>query len=428
MQFRAVKGMNDILPPDVARWHRLETEFTRAARLHGYEEVRTPLLEVTQLFKRTVGEATDIVQKEMYTFERGSESFSLRPEGTASAARAYVQHSVQAREPVTRWYYLGPMFRAERPQRGRYRQFFQAGCEVYGDPGPACDAEMIDMLYALFVRLGIGPLEVRINSLGDAASRARYRDTLVEFLRPLASSLSETSRQRFETNPLRVLDSKAPQDMEIVANAPSVLEVLGAEDSAHFEELSRYLDALGVPYTVDPGLVRGLDYYTRTLFEIRSDAGGLGAQNTLVGGGRYDDMVRSFGGPQVPAIGFAMGLERILLAMGEEPVPPVPHCFIAPIGERATAVALTLARDVRALGQRAEVDGRGKSVKSMMRRADGSGARFSVVLGETEVSDGQVVIKDLRDRERPAETVALGGAAERIAARLAEASRREESA
>jgi histidyl-tRNA synthetase len=240
----------------------------------------------------------------------------------------------------------------------------------------------------------------------------------VEFLRPLEGSLSETSRQRFETNPLRVLDSKAPQDIEIVANAPSVLDVLGPEDIAHFEALKRHLDALGVTYTVDAGLVRGLDYYTRTLFEIRSDAGELGAQNTLVGGGRYDGMVRSLGGPPVPAIGFAMGLERILLAMSDATPAVTPSCFIAPIGERATAVGLSLARDVRSRGQRAELDGRGNSVKSMMRRADAAGARLCIVLGDAEVATAEVVIKDLRDREMAPEAVSVSEAAARVAERL----------
>jgi histidyl-tRNA synthetase len=409
MQFRAVKGMNDILPGEVERWQRLEQAFRRAAELCGYAELRTPLVEPTDLFVRSIGETTDVVEKEMYSFEHHRERLTLRPEGTASAARAYVEHKVYSVEPVTRWYYLGAMFRAERPQRGRYRQFYQAGCEVFGDPGPTCDAEMIDMLVELFRSLGIEGLEVCVNSLGGPGARERYREALLEYLRPRAAQLSEHARARLEVNPLRVLDSKEPCDRDAVASAPAMLDLLESDDRAHWDGLKAGLDALGTRYCVDPGLVRGLDYYTRTLFEIKSASGELGAQNTLAGGGRYDGMVEGLGGPAVPALGFAMGLERILLAMPQAEQRTPAFVFVAPIGERAVAAALELARDVRRQGFRAEVDGRGNSLKSMLRRADAQGARLVIVLGDAELERGVVQMKDLAEhsqQELPREAAA----------------------
>jgi histidyl-tRNA synthetase len=395
MQYRAAKGMNDILPDEVRRWQHLEGAFRRAVELHGYAEVRTPLLEPTELFVRSVGETTDIVQKEMFTFDHHGDSLTLRPEGTASAARAYVEHTVHTREPVTRWYYLGPMFRAERPQRGRYRQFYQAGCEIFGDAGPASDAEMIDMLYRLFQGLGILDLQVLVNSLGSQGTRERYRQTLREHLLPRAGELSEASRRRLDDNALRILDSKNPKDQELVLGAPPISDLLDDADRAHWDSLRKHLDVLQVPYRAEPRLVRGLDYYTRTLFEIQSGSGELGAQNALVGGGRYDAMVGDLGGPAVPAIGFAIGLERVLLAMGETPAARAEACFIAPIGNRAVVEALLLARELRARGIPVDVDSRGNSLKSMLRRANSLGATLCVLLGDLEIDRGVVKVKDL---------------------------------
>lgn len=397
MQYRAAKGMNDILPDEVARWRHFENAFGRVMELYGFAEVRTPFLEPTELFVRSVGETTDIVQKEMFTFQHHGDSLTLRPEGTASAARAYVEHSVHAREPVTRWYYVGPMFRAERPQRGRYRQFFQAGCEVFGDKGPAVDAELIAMLHGLFSELEIEGLEVAINSLGGPGTRERYRDALKEYLAPKAAELSETSQRRLADNPLRILDSKSSVDQDLVREAPSILELLDDADCAHWNELRAALDCLGIPYVVEPHLVRGLDYYTRTLFEVRATAGNLGAQNTLVGGGRYDAMVKDLGGPDVPAFGFAIGIDRVLLAMKTAPIAGARLCFIAPIGVRALREALVIARDLRRDGVRAEVDGRGASLKSMLRRADSLAATVCVVLGDSELDKGVVQLKDLAE-------------------------------
>lgn len=398
MQFRAVKGMNDILPGEVERWQRLEQAFRRTVELHGYAEVRTPVLEALELFVRSTGQTSEIVEKQMFEFERGGERLALRPEGTPGAARAFIASSGHVQRPVTRWYYIGPMFRAEQPQRGRYRQFHQAGCEVYGDPGPIVDAEMIAMLADLLREIGIPAFEICLNSLGGSASRARYREALVSYLEPKKSELSEHAQRRLADNPLRILDSKDPRDRQAVQGAPNILDVLEPEDRAHFDGLRRALDALGVEYKVDPALVRGLDYYTRTLFEFTASVGEIGSQNALLGGGRYDGMLSELGGPPLPAIGFAMGLERVLLAMGETPPLPRDTCFVAPIGEKAVLEGLRLARELRGAGITVELDGRGGSLKSLLRRADALGARFCLVLGDSELERGVVQVKELRER------------------------------
>jgi histidyl-tRNA synthetase len=402
--------MLDILPDELVRFKRLERAFRRTVELCGYSELRTPVLEHTELFVRSIGETTDVVEKEMFTFERSDESLTLRPEGTAGAARAYVTHSVHAKEPVSRFYYLGPMFRAEQPQRGRYRQFYQAGCELYGDPGPIADAEMIDMLYGLFSELGVDGLEFGINSIGGSESRDRFRAALLDYLRPQASRLSEHAQLRLESNPLRVLDSKDPRDQEVCRSAPSILELLTDEDRAHWQGLCLALEALGTPYRSDHTLVRGLDYYTRTVFELRATSGELGSQNTLCAGGRYDHMIQDLGGPNVPAIGFAVGLERTLLAMREASSEATPFCVFLPLGEPAARPALVMAREVRKLGARAEVDGRPASLKSKLRRANSLGARFAIVVGDAELASGVVQLKDLlahSQEELPQTTAAV---------------------
>ena len=398
MTLRAVKGMNDILPDEIGRWHALEAVLRRTFELAGYREIRTPVVEPTELFVRSIGEATEIVEKQMFILKREDESLALRPEGTAGVARAYVASSLHAREPVSRLYYLGPMFRAERPQRGRYRQFWQAGVEIYGDPGPGCDAELIDLLVRMLSELGVQNLKVLVNSLGGGDTRARYREALGTFLRPKAAELSEHARRRLDDNPLRILDSKNPQDQAAVAGAPSILELLTPEDRAHFDGVTQALTALGTPFEVTPGLVRGLDYYTRTLFEIQTSGAEIGSQNALLGGGRYDAMVKELGGPDVPAIGFALGLERVLLALPPTTPATSARCFIAPLGERARVESLVLARELRAAGIAAEADTRGGSLKSLLRRADGLGARLCCVLGDNEIERGIVMLKDLAAR------------------------------
>lgn len=387
--------MHDILPDEIGRWHRLEAAFRSMAARHGYQEVRTPICEPTALFVRSIGEATDVVEKEMYSFKRHDDELTMRPEGTAGAARAYLEHTVYAREAVARWYYLGPMFRGERPARGRQRQFHQAGCEIYGDAGPLSDAEMIDMLVGFLRELKVGEIEVLVNSLGSGDTRARYRDALVAHLTPKKAELSEDSQRRLDKNPLRILDSKNPRDQELCADAPTVLEVLSPDDLAHFDGLRRNLDALGTPYRVDPRLVRGLDYYTRTLFEIRGAGGELGAQNALGGGGRYDGMIGELGGPSTPAIGFALGLERLLLAMGPDESPAAPLAYVVPLGDAAATSALPLARELRVLGVPVIVDGRGGKLKAMMARAEQRGATIALLLGDGEIERGVVAVKTM---------------------------------
>ena len=392
---KAVKGMNDILPVDIGRWHAVEGAFARSMQRLGYREIRTPYVEPTPLFVRAIGETTDVVEKEMYSFRHHDEPLTLRPEGTAGAVRAYVEHGVHNTEPVTRWYYHGPMFRAERPQRGRYRQFYQLGAECIGDAGPGCDAEMIDALVGFLQDIGIEKPDVFLNSIGSGDTRARYKEALTAALSPMKDKLSADSQRRLTTNPLRILDSKHPADAEAIATAPTILDFLSDADRAHWDELRRQLDALGTPYQVDPKLVRGLDYYTRTLFEIKGAYDKLGAGSTLLGGGRYDGMVKDLGGPEVPAIGFAAGLERLLIASTLEVSASVVDVFVAPLGEGTQAPALVLARDIRRAGLRCEVDTRKASMKAQLRRANALGARVCLILGDREVNEGVVEMKDL---------------------------------
>ena len=417
--------MNDVLPDEVGRWQRVERAYARTMSLHGFREVRTPYVEPTGLFVRAIGETTDVVEKEMYTFTHHEESLTLRPEGTAGAARAFIEHAVHGKEPVTRWWYAGPMFRAERPQRGRYRQFSQVGAEIFGDEGPGCDAEMIDMLVGFLGELRVPGVEVLINSIGRPQSKTLYREALVKHLTPRKEKLSEDSQRRLGTNPLRILDSKDPRDRQAVQDAPSLHQFLEADDRKHFDDLRRYLDALGTPYTVDERLVRGLDYYTRTLFEIKGAHEKLGAGSTLVGGGRYDFMVAELGGPQVPAIGYAAGLERLLIASELEVPSGVVDAVVAPLGGEAVGKALEMARALRSNGIRVEVDTRGSSLKSQLRRANALGARMVLILGESELREGTVQVKDLDAHTQ--DTMPLDNALRVVVDRLVAASRSVDS-
>jgi histidyl-tRNA synthetase len=419
MNLRAVKGMKDILPDEISKWHRLENAFRRRVEGYGFREARFPIVEPTALFVRSIGETTDIVEKEMYTFtDRGDKSLTLRPEGTASAVRAFVQHSIQAREPVTKWYYIGPMYRRERPAKGRYRQFYQAGIEVFGDGGPFVDAEVIDMVVGLISSLGITEVEVLVNSIGGPETRENYRDALLAYLAPYRAELCTDCQRRMDANPLRVLDCKVPRCAEVAADAPSILKHLTDEDRAHFDGLQETLTILGTPYRVDGSLVRGLDYYTRTLFEVLGNGEGLGAQNALLGGGRYDQMVKSLGGPDTPAIGFAMGLERLLMAMPESE--PASHVDVFIIAAQAgvRGEATLLGRELRDAGLRVESDLRGGSLKSQLRRADKINTRIAMILGESEVEEGVVQLKDLQKQTQ--DKVPRAEAAKRIHALLTE--------
>ncbi len=418
---RVVKGMHDLLPAEARATSALEAAFRECMERARFGELRTPLVEQLSLFVRSVGAGTDIVDKEIYAFEYHGESLALRPEGTASAVRSYVEQKLYNREPVSRFWYAGPMFRGERPQKGRYRQFSQLGAEVFGDLGPGVDAEVIDLLVGFLRDLGIRDTSVYLGTIGGPETRVRYRDALVEYLTPRAAELGAESQKRLGTNPLRILDSKSPADRAVVADAPQIAEFLAPEDQAHFDGLRRFLDRLGTPYTVDPRLVRGLDYYTRTLFEIKGATEILGAGDTLVGGGRYDRLVSSWGGPEVPAFGFGAGVERLLLAQAAPPAPIAPFAFVAPLGERAMDEALLLVRELRHLGITAEADLRGGSAKNLFKRADNLGASLVLLLGERELEQGVVAVKDLRAETTSQNEVPRAEVALHVAARLAPA-------
>jgi histidyl-tRNA synthetase len=396
----SVKGMNDILPPEVSKWHFLEEKARAMLESFSYREVRTPVLEYTPLFVRSVGEVTDVVEKQMYTFDdRDGRSVTMRPEGTAAVVRAFIERAQWNQEPVTRWYYMGPMFRHERAQRGRLRQFHQVGAEVFGVNEPTIDAEMIAMLAALFVDLGLpaGAVQVTINSLGEPEERAAYRDALVAFFSSRRDALDDESRRRLETNPLRILDSKSPEVQALVAEAPVLLDSLGDASRARFAKVREVLTALGVAHEVDARLVRGLDYYTATIFELKTTAGELGAQNTVCGGGRYDRLVESLGGPKTPALGFGLGIERTLLALAEPAQSFEPHLgvFFAPMDAAALAFSLPLAHQLRTAGLRVEIEHRGGSLKAQFKRADKLKARLVAVVGDNEMRSGKLTVKDL---------------------------------
>jgi histidyl-tRNA synthetase len=406
----SVKGMNDIFPPEVSKWQFLEEKARSTLEAFSYRELRTPVLEYTPLFVRSVGEVTDVVEKQMYTFDdRDGRSVSLRPEGTASAARAYIEQAMWNREPVTRWYYMGPMFRHERAQRGRLRQFHQVGAELYGVAEPSIDAEVIGMLVALFTEAGLAEsaLDVTINSLGEPEERAAYREALVAYFTQHRDRLDEDSLRRLETNPLRILDSKSPEVQAVVAGAPTLLGNLSEGSRQRFAAVRAHLEALGVRAIVDERLVRGLDYYTSTIFEIKTTSGDLGAQNTICGGGRYDRLIESLGGPRVPALGFAIGVERTLLAMSEaaESFEPTLGVFVAPMDPAALAYALPIAHTLRKGGIRTEIEHRGGSLSSKMKRAGKLKARVALIAGENEVAARTVTLKDLATGKQ--ETVAL---------------------
>jgi histidyl-tRNA synthetase len=391
---RAIRGMHDLLPEDSARWQQLEDRARALLECYGYQEMRTPLVEQSELFKRSIGEVTDIVEKEMYSFEdRGGDQLSLRPEGTASCVRAAIEHGL-LNQPQRIWY-RGPMFRRERPQRGRYRQFHQIGVEVFGLEGPDIDLELILLTRRLWQALGLSDLRLELNSLGDSAERAVYREQLLSYLRQHQDQLDEDSQRRLETNPLRVLDSKNPAMAELIAAAPSLADALGAESRTHFEELCEGLERAGVAYQVNPRLVRGLDYYNRTVFEWITDA--LGAQGTVCAGGRYDGLVEQLGGKPTPAVGFALGLERLLELSRIEPRERIDAYLIA-VGEQANAAAIPLAEQIRdALPElRLICHCGGGSFKSQFKRADRSGAKLALVLGEDELANQRIGIKPLR--------------------------------
>jgi histidyl-tRNA synthetase len=395
-----VKGMNDLLSPEVAKWQYVEERARGVLEAFAFRELRTPILEYTPLFSRAAGETTEVVEKQMYTFEdRDGQSVTMRPEGTAPAVRAYVNRAQWNREPVTRWYYMGPMFRHERQQRGRLRQFHQIGAEVFGLAGPTADAELVGMLAGLFGELGLAAasLEIAINTLGQPGERAAYQEALRAYFGSRRDELDPDSVRRIDTNPMRIFDSKEERTQKVVAGAPLLFDHLGEASRRHFEAVRGLLAALGTNSVHDPRLVRGFDYYTGTIFEIKAQVGNLGAQNTICGGGRYDRLVAELGGPEVPALGFGIGLERVLLAMTEEAesFEPPPALFIAPLDERARTWALPVAHRLRMAGVRVELEHRDVRLGNQLKRADKLKARLALIVGENELASGKLALKDL---------------------------------
>ncbi|WP_459864255.1 histidine--tRNA ligase [Endothiovibrio diazotrophicus] len=396
---QAVRGMNDLLPEETPLWRHLEDTVRSVVEAYGFEEIRFPIVEKTELFKRTIGEVTDIVEKEMYTFDdRNGDSLTLRPEGTAGCVRAGIERGLLFNQ-VRRLWYAGPMFRHERPQKGRYRQFHQIGVEVFGLDGPDIDAELILMSARFWRLLGIEDVTLQLNSLGSAEARAAYRGTLVEYLKDHFELLDEEARRRLDSNPLRILDSKNPEMQAMIEAAPKLMEHLDAESQEHFAGLKAILDAAGVGYAINPRLVRGLDYYAKTVFEWVTDR--LGAQGTVCAGGRYDGLVGQLGGKPTPAVGFAMGLERLVAMLqegGVEPPSAAPHAYLMAMGEGGLPAAMALAERLRdanpALRLMTHCGGGG--FKGQMKKADKSGARVALILGDEERANGTVTVKDLR--------------------------------
>ena len=405
-----IRGMNDILPDATPVWQWVEATARDVFSAYGYRELRVPVVERTELFSRSIGEVTDIVEKEMYSFQdRNGDHLSLRPEATASCVRAAISNSLIHNQQQRLWY-AGPMFRYERPQKGRYRQFHQLGAEALGFAGPDVDAELILMSARLWRALGLDGLRLELNSLGTADSRQAYRSLLVEYFGDHRGALDEDSLRRLGQNPLRILDSKHPEMQALIAAAPSITDHLDAESATHFAQLQAALEAAGVPYRVNPRLVRGLDYYSRTVFEWLTDR--LGAQAAVCSGGRYDGLVEQLGGRATPAIGWALGMERLVeLVQDNAPVAAAPHAYVVPVGDASQAAALALAESLRdgVAGLRVLTHCGGGSLKAAMKKADRSGAALALILGEEELAAGRVLVKPLRsgDEQRLMEHEAL---------------------
>ncbi len=424
---QAIRGMNDILPEQTPAWRYLERTFAGLLDGYGYSEIRLPILEFTELFARGIGEGTDVVDKEMYTFlDRNGESLTMRPEGTAGCVRAVLEHGLSGGGQVQKLWYTGPMFRYEKPQKGRYRQFHQIGVEVFNLPGPDIDAELIILTWRLWQKLGMADaVTLQLNALGSSEARARYREALVAYLQERFEQLDEDSQRRMTTNPLRILDSKVESTQALLVGAPTLHDYLDEESIAHFEGLKARLDAVGLRYEINQKLVRGLDYYCRTAFEWVTDK--LGAQGTVCGGGRYDGLVSQFGGKPTPGVGFAMGVERLVLLLETLGVIPAElnrpaDLYVCAFGEPAELAALTLAEQLRSAipGIRLLVNAGAGSFKSQFKKADKSGARFALILGEDEVANRVVGFKPLRD-EGEQQSIAWDALPEHLAACLAQA-------
>ncbi|WP_336368184.1 histidine--tRNA ligase [Marinobacter sp. C2H3] len=423
-KIQAIRGMNDILPEQTPVWQYVERTVRQVLGQYGYQEIRMPIVEQTDLFKRSIGEVTDIVEKEMYTFDdRNGDSLTLRPEGTAGCVRAAEQHGLLFNQTQRLWY-TGPMFRHERPQKGRYRQFHQIGVECFGMAGPDIDAELLVLTARLWRALGLdGHTRLEINSIGSSDARKAFREALVAHLEPVKSQLDEDSQRRLQTNPLRILDTKDPSTRALLEDAPSLSDFLDEESRAHFDQLKALLDAAGIAYTVNPALVRGLDYYGKTVFEWVTDS--LGAQGTVCAGGRYDGLVAQLGGKPTTAVGFAMGVERLILMLETLDLVPADvnadvDVYVMAMGEPAVGPAMALAERLRdgLPGHAVVMHCGGGSFKSQMKKADKSGARYAVILGENELAEGTAALKPLRSDE-PQQSVSQNELAEALSRALA---------
>ena len=396
--FRSIKGTHDILPENSYKWRHLESIVHQVCAQFGYQEIRTPIFEQNKLFARSVGEESDIVTKEMYSWEDKENSFlTLRPELTAPVARAYNQHNLGNLSPIHRFYYIGPLFRRERPQKGRQRQFHQFGIEAFGSNFAEQDAEIIALAWHLLAHFRLtNKIDLQVNSIGTNECRAGYRDALKQFLKPHFDELSEISKRRFNTNPLRILDSKNKKEQTILNNGPRISDYYTKDDKEHFNEVKTYLKAMNIPFTINSGLVRGLDYYTKTVFEITSNE--LGSQDALLGGGRYDSLVETLGGKPTPGIGFAAGIERILLLINEENFKehkPVPDIYLICLEKKGIPVSLNIAKILRLKGLSIISDPLRRSMKAQMRDANKLRARYVLILGESELKDNTIIFKNL---------------------------------
>ena len=397
MKIQSIRGVKDILPGDIEKWQWVEEIARSVFSRYGFKEIRLPIFENTKLFSKSIGETTDIVEKEMYTFEdRSGEQITLRPEGTASVVRAYIEHKMYNPPAVVKLYYMGPMFRYERPQAGRFRQFYQIGIEAMGTDNPTVDVEVMTLLIEFFRLLGLSDLELQINSLGCADCRPKYRETLKDAIRGHLDELCQNCNQRYERNPLRVLDCKVERDREIAKELPKTKDHLCASCKTNFGQVQTLLDSTQTPYSLNPLLVRGLDYYTRTTFEVVST--GLGAQNAICGGGRYDSLVEEFEGPPTPCFGFALGMERLIsvIPFGDKmDIESRPDIFVVGLGEEAKSVTFKIIHDLRKGGFSVDQDYAAGSMKSQMRKANKSGSRFSLIVGENEIKSGKYLLKDM---------------------------------
>jgi histidyl-tRNA synthetase len=397
---QALKGTHDILPEEVYKWDYMEGVIRDVCARYGYKEIRTPIIEATELFQRGIGDTTDVVTKEMYTFtDRGNRSVTLRPENTASAVRAYLEHKMYGDQQVHKMFYIGSMFRYDRPQAGRYREFHQFGLEVLGASSPLADAEVIAMACEIFHKLGLRDLDLHLNSIGDKNCRPAYRKKLIEFFEGKKDQLCDDCRERLYKNPLRILDCKEEGCKKASVGAPEITDYLCDDCHAKFEAVKHYLDGLGISYTVDPRLVRGLDYYTNTAFEIQYPP--LGAQSAVCGGGRYDGLVEEIGGPSTPGIGFAIGLERLLLALEMQNLIPAPksqqRVYIAALGEDAVAEGFKIQEELRGLGVLTDMDLQGRSLKGQMKQAGKLDSQFTVIIGSNELEKGAAAVKNMAD-------------------------------